>query len=319
MNVNEFGFLWYLQSSSNMVNIILKNLIDTAEDKDLRSVLDEINSLSTFQEKEATKILNDSGYNETPFFSEVDLYNSSVKLFTDQLIIEILKHITGNGMRILASQYSELTDMNVKKFCSQILTKIIQIDESLLGLLKGKNLLQNSPFSYMKAHERESKLFKVVSTQLRPLNAVELGNMYSALQCNNVGVALCAAFSDVVKDEESKQLFKDGKKLAFHQAATLSDIFRENGVSTTTGLEGFVQTVHESPFSDKLMTNLIMFLNPIGIINLQNAAVFSYKKNHVKILSELIEQVQSFSEKGFKLLVKKGWLIEPPLTSRSIK
>ena len=91
MNVNEFGFLWYLQSSSNMVNIFLKNLIDTAEDKDLRSVLDEINSLSSFQEKEATKILNDSGYNETPFFSEVDLYNSSIKLFTDQLIIEILK------------------------------------------------------------------------------------------------------------------------------------------------------------------------------------------------------------------------------------
>ncbi|WP_026575673.1 DUF3231 family protein [Bacillus sp. UNC438CL73TsuS30] len=319
MNVNEFGFLWYLQSSSNMVNIFLKNLIDTAEDKDLRGVLDEINSLSTFQEKEATKLLNDSGYNETPFFSEVDLYNSSVKLFTDQLIIEILKHITGNGMRILASQYAELGDMNVKKFFSELLTKMIQIDESLLGLLKEKNLLQNSPFLYTKAHERESKLFKVISTQLRPLNAVELGHMYSALQCNNVGVALCAAFADLVKDEESKQLINDGKKLAFHQAAALSDILRENGVSTTTGLESFVHSVDESPFSDKLMTNLLMFLNPIGIITLQNAAVSSYKKNHVKILHELIEQVQSFSEKGFKLLVNKGWFIEPPVTSRSIK
>lgn len=317
MNVNELGFLWYLKSNSNMVNIFLKNLIDTAEDNDLRNTLNEIKTLSTFQEQEAIQLLSENGFKDAPFFSENDLYCSSAKLFSDQLIIEILKHITSNGLRVLAFQYSDLTDYKVKNFFKEILYKITEIDNSLLKLLANKGLLQNRPFSYKKAEEREGTFFKVVSTQQRPLNAVELASMFGSFQCNNVGVALCTAFSDVVKDEDTKSFLQDGTKLAIKQATTLSDIFRENGVPTTTGLEAHVYKVSESPFSDKLMANLIMFLNPIGIANLQTAIVSSYKKSHVKILKELIEQIENFSEKGFKLLVRKDWFNEPPITNRS--
>lgn len=62
MNLNELGFLWYLKSNSNMVNIFLKNLIDTAEDNDLRDVLNEIKTLSTFQEQEAIQLLSKNGF-----------------------------------------------------------------------------------------------------------------------------------------------------------------------------------------------------------------------------------------------------------------
>ncbi|WP_417900412.1 DUF3231 family protein [Bacillus haimaensis] len=116
MNLNELGFLWYLQSSSNMVNIFLEHLIETAEDNDLKGVLNEIKTLSTFQEQEALQILSANGFNVTPFFNENDLQSPSEKLFSDQLIIEILKHITSNGLRVLSYQYSDLTEPNVKNF-----------------------------------------------------------------------------------------------------------------------------------------------------------------------------------------------------------
>jgi hypothetical protein len=318
MNLNELGFLWYLQSSSNMVNIFLENLIDTAEDIDLKGVLNEIKTLSTFQEQEALQIFSENGFIVTPFFNENDLHSPSAKLFSDQLIIEILKHITSNGLRVLSYQYSDLTEPKVKNFFKEILNKLIQIDNSLLKLLENKGLLQNRSFSYKNAEDRESKIFKVASTQQRPLNAVELACMFGSFQCNNVGLAICSAFSDVAKDEDSKRFLQEGTKLAYRQAATFSDIYRKNGVPTTTGLEAHVYKVRNSPFSDKLMANLIMFLNPIGIGNLQTAVVSSYKKSHVKILKELIEQIESYSEKGFKLLVRKNWFNEPPLTNRSI-
>lgn len=318
MNLNELGFLWYLQSSSNMVNIFLGNLIETAEDIDVKDVLTEIKTLSSFQEQEALQFLSDNGFNVTPFFNENDLHSPSEKLFSDQLMIEILKHITSNGLGVLSFQYTDLTIPKVKNFFKDILNKIIQIDNSLLKLLENKGLLQNRSFSYKNADDRENKFFKVASTQQRPLNAVELASMFGSFQCNNVGLALCTAFSDVAKDEDAKRFLQDGTKLAYRQAATLSDIYRENGVPTTTGLEAHVYKVSNSPFSDKLMANLIMFLNPIGIGNLQTAVVSSYKKNHVKILKELIEQVESYSEKGFKLLVRKDWFNEPPVTNRSI-
>ncbi|CAM3845654.1 hypothetical protein GCM10009865_04860 [Aeromicrobium ponti] len=318
MNLNDLGFLWYLHSSSNMVNIFLGNLIETAEDTDLKDALTEIKTLSSFQEQEALQFLSDNGLNITPFFSENDLHSPSEKLFSDQLMIEILKHITSNGLGVLSFQYTDLTVPKVKNFFKEILNKLIQIDISILNLLEHKGLLQNRSFSYKNAEDRENKLFKVASTQQRPLNAVELASMFGSFQCNNVGLALCTAFSDVAKDEDTKSFLQDGTKLAYRQAATLSDIYRENGVPTTTGLEAHVYKVSNSPFSDKLMANLIMFLNPIGIGNLQTAAVSSYKKSHVKILKELIEEVESYSEKGFKLLVRKDWFNEPPVTNRSI-
>ncbi|WP_264737775.1 DUF3231 family protein [Cytobacillus firmus] len=318
MNLNELGFLWYLHSSSNMVNIFLGNLIETAEDTDLKNVLTEIKTLSSFQEQEALQFLADNGLSITPFFSENDLHSPSEKLFSDQLMVEILKHITSNGLGVLSFQYTDLTVPKVKNFFKEILNKLIQIDISILNLLENKGLLQNRSFSYENAKDRESKIFKVASTQQRPLNAVELASMFGSFQCNNVGLALCTAFSDTAKDEDTKSFLQDGIKLSYHQVEVLSEIYRENGVPTTTGLEAHVQKVNKSPFSDKLMANLIMFLNPIGIGNLQTAVVSSYKKSHVKILKELIDQVEGYSEQGFKLLVRKDWLNEPPVTNRSI-
>jgi len=319
MNVNELGFLWYLQSSSNMINLLLKYLSETSEDTDLRNILNEIYEISTNQEQEATQLLSEEGYKDTPFFSENDIYSSTTKLFSDQLIIEILKHITSNGLRALAVQYVELTDYKVKKFYKKLLNDVIQLDFSLLKLLNDKDLLQNNSFSYKKADKRDGKLFKVASTQQRPLNAVELANMFSSLQCNNVGVALCIGFSEVVEDMDTKNFILDGKKLAFYQSATLSDIYRENGIPTTTGLEAHVNKVKESPFSDKLMANLIMFLNPVSISNLQNAVVASYKKDHIDTLKELIKMVEDYSEKGLKLLIRKNWFNEPPVSNWSHK
>lgn len=318
MNLNELGFLWYLHSSSNMVNIFLGNLMETAEDTDLKDVLTEIKTLSSFQEQEALQFLADNGLHVTPFFSENDLHSPSEKLFSDQLMIEILKHITSNGLGVLSFHYTDLTVPKVKNFFKEILNKLIQIDISILNLLEHKGLLQNRSFSYTNAEDRENKLFKVASTQQRPLNAVELASMFGSFQCNNVGVALCTAFSDVAKDEDTKSFLQDGIKLSYHQVDVLSEIYRENGVPTTTGLEAHVQKVNKSPFSDKLMANLIMFLNPIAIGNLQTAVVSSYKKSHVKALKELIDQVEDYSEKGFKLLVRKDWFNEPPVTNRSI-
>ncbi|UYG95302.1 DUF3231 family protein [Cytobacillus firmus] len=319
MNLNELGFLWYLHSSSNMVNIFLGNLMETAEDPDLKDVLTEIKALSSFQEQEAARFLADNGFNVTPFFSENDLHNPSEKIFSDQLMIEIMKHITSNGLGVLSFQYTDLIVPEIKNFFKEILNKIMQIDISILKLLEQKGLLQNRSFSYKNAEDRDSKLFKVASTQQRPLNAVELASMFGSFQCNNVGLALCTAFADVAKDEDTKSFLEDGTKLSYHQVDVLSEIYRENGVPTTTGLEAHVYKVNKSPFSDKLMANLIMFLNPIGIGNLQTAVVSSYKKSHVKSLKELIDQVESYSEQGFKLLVRKNWLNEPPVANRSIE
>ncbi|MDM5224972.1 DUF3231 family protein [Cytobacillus sp. NJ13] len=318
MNLNELGFLWYLHSSSNMVNIFLGNLIETAEDTDLKDVLTEIKTLSSFQEQEALQFLSDNGLNITPFFSENDLHSPSEKLFSDQLMIEVLKHITSNGLGLISFQYTELTVPKVKNFYKEILNKLIQIDITILNLLEHKGLLQNRSFSYKNAEDRQNKLFKVASTQQRPLNAVELASMFGSFQCNNVGLALCTAFSDVAMDEDTKSFLQDGIKLSYHQVDVLSEIYRENGVPITTGLEAHVHKVNKSPFSDKLMANLIMFLNPIGIGNLQTAVISSYKKSHVKKLKELMEQVESYSEQGFKLIVRKDWFNEPPVTNWSI-
>ncbi|MCS0671622.1 DUF3231 family protein [Cytobacillus firmus] len=169
-----------------MVNIFLGNLTETAEDPDLKNVLTEIKSLSTFQEQEALQFLADNGLNVTPFFSESDLHSPSEKLFSDQLMIEILKHITSNGLGVLSFQYTELTVPKVKNFFKEILHKLIQIEISILNLLEHKGLLQNRSFSYKNAEDRENKLFKVASTQQRPLNAVELASMFGSFQCNNV-------------------------------------------------------------------------------------------------------------------------------------
>lgn len=312
MNVNELGFLWYLQSSSNMVNVLLKYYQATAEDEDLKKILKEIFSLSLYQEKEAERFLSETKYNSIHFFNEEDILHINSRVFSDQLMIEILKHISGNGLRELAIQYSELTDYKVKVFYLDIINKLSRIDLLLFELLQNKALLQNKSFAFTEAEDRDN-LLKVASTQRRPLNTVELSHMASSLQCNNVGLAICTAFSETVSDMNTKQILIKGKKLAFNQVSVISNLFKQNGVIVSTGLESLVFPSNEAPLTDRLVANLIMFLNPIGINNLQSAVTSSYEKEHIKTLKKLIKDVEDFSKDVFKLLVKKDWLNEPPV------
>lgn len=313
MNVNELGFLWYLQSSSNMVNVLLRYFQATAEDEELKNVLKEILSLSSYQEIEAERFLTEIKYNSIHFFNDDDILHINSRVFSDQLIIEILKHITGNGMREIALQYSELTDYKVKVFYMDIINKLTKIDLLLFELLQNNGLLQNKSFAFTETEVREDNLFKVASTQNRPLNIVELSHLSSSLQCNNVGLALCTGFSETVSDSNTQQIIIKGKELAFNQVSVISDLFKQNGVIISTGLESLVFPSNEAPLSDRLVANLIMFLNPIGINNLQSAVTSSYKKEHVKTLKKLIKDVEDFSKDVFKLLVKKDWLNEPPV------
>lgn len=148
-HLNEFNrirFSLVLTFKFEYGQYFLGNLIETAEDPDLKEVLNEIKTLSTFQEKEASKFLADNGLNATPFFSENDLHSPSEKIFSDQLMIEIIKHITSNGMGVLSFQYTDLIVPEVKNFYKEILNRLMQIDISILNLLEQKGLPQNKSF-----------------------------------------------------------------------------------------------------------------------------------------------------------------------------
>ena len=67
-----------------------------------------------------------------------------------------------------------------------------------------------------------------------------------------------------------------------------------------------------APFSDKLMLFQTTYMNMVGIGNYGMAIGTCQRIDLGAIFSKLAAEIALFAEDGAKLLIKNGWLEEPP-------
>ncbi|WP_188454589.1 DUF3231 family protein [Virgibacillus oceani] len=146
----------------------------------------------------------------------------------------------------------------------------------------------------------------------RPLNAIELAELFFAIERNAIGQILLTGFVQVTKDNEVKEFLKKGKKLSEKQITTFNNILKNSNEPQAFPITMEVTDSTTPPFSNRLVMFFMTATNQVGISTLSNALSVSIRKDLSIHYSKFIAEIMKYGNEGHKLLIKNGWMEQPP-------
>lgn len=146
----------------------------------------------------------------------------------------------------------------------------------------------------------------------RALNTIEVGLLHHGIETNNIGNQLITGFAQCAKDEEVKSYFIKGKELALKQIKAYQDILLDSDVPISAASGSSVTNSTMAPFSEKLMLFCIYLLNGFGIVANSFGTIFTLRNDVSFDTALFAKDIYTYANDGIKLMIKKGWLEEPP-------
>jgi hypothetical protein len=149
----------------------------------------------------------------------------------------------------------------------------------------------------------------------RPLVASEVANLFSNLQRNALGVATLTGFSQVATDKDVKQFFLKGVEIGDKHVRLFRGKLEESKLPAPMGWNAEITNSTTHTFSDKLMMYVTSGLVSMSIGYYGTAVSQSPRGDIVSMYNRLSTEVQLYSEDGANILIKNGWMEQPPMAS----
>ncbi|MDQ1144030.1 hypothetical protein QE429_000857 [Bacillus sp. SORGH_AS 510] len=317
ISASEVGTLWVTYQEKTMILRILEYFLAKADDQEAKNIMGGLWQELHDYVLEIKKILQDEGVAIPVGITASDVNLEAPNLYDngfDIMFLRVLKELS-MGMYTINMNMSYRRDvMKIYSGLTRVTQRIYEL--STLYLLE-KGVLSLPPKVTMpKANEfvENKSYFSGLNffNEKRVLNTVELGILHHGIETNNVGMQLITGFAQCAQDKEVKEYFIKGKELAKKQIKIFEGILLENDIQFSSTSGSTVTRSQVAPFSDKLMMLCIFFLNTFGMIGNTFGTMFTMR-NDIIVKNGLIgKDVYFFARDGIKLMIKNGWLEEPP-------
>nr|WP_275580740.1 DUF3231 family protein [Aquibacillus albus] len=153
---------------------------------------------------------------------------------------------------------------------------------------------------------------KGILEKKRALISQEITQLFVNTDTNLLGKNLMMAFAQVAKSHSVRKMMRKGKNIAEKHALTFTQKLQEEDLPSPSSLDLGVTDSQEAPFSDKLMLFLTAFLNAAGIGNYGLAMASSVRQDLALMYVRLTTETALFADDCADLLIKNGWMEEPP-------
>jgi hypothetical protein len=319
LTAGELGQLWtqYLNDSSSIC--VLTFFLEKVEDLEIKPVIEFALNLSKSHVQKVAAILTEEKNVVPKGFSikeDVDLH--APRLYSDSFVLNFINQMSKVGLTTYAGSVGASVRSDIKSYYMECLTETMQLYDKSTDLLLSKGLFIRSPsLPNLEEVEFVKKQWFILDVfgEKRPLIAAEVDNLFANLQRNALGVAALTGFSQVAKNKEVKQFFLKGLEVGNKHVKLFRSKLEECKLPAPMGWDSEITNSTAHTFSDKLM----MFFTS-GLINLSvgyyGTAISQSPRGDISAMyNRLSLEVQMYSEDGANILIKNGWLEQPPMAS----
>ncbi|MGG7619339.1 DUF3231 family protein [Bacillus coreaensis] len=312
---SELANLWKVYMIENLLIPYKLPMINTCQDEKIKSILLFALDISKKATEKIRKVYQLESHPLPTGFTKEDVNTEAPALFTDNFYLLYIHEMGKLGFRLIPQAVESTESKDVLDILYSIITDYKVLYERTSQLLFEKKLFPQSPkLPIPKATDiinDQSYLTGWLGSK-RPLNAEEILKIHSTAHRNALSKALLTGFSKVVKDPDVKKYIERGIKNTNQILGEIQQLLINENLNLTTTYDEEVLNSTISPYSDKLILVHVaqMGAGSIGIYGSDLASVFrrDIGMKYIKFISEAL----LYSEDGMNLLIKKGWLEEPP-------
>lgn len=315
LTASELGYLWSGYSINEMSKWFLTAFHEQTKDE-------EIKNLYTFALQNTNDILigrknllSQESYPIPVGFCEKDIAESSPPLFSDRFLIHYLYVGVRLGLEFHSRSLALATREDVRRYNIDCINSAIQLHTKVVNLLLNKGLYWRTPS--MPAPKFAEKIQK--SSYLngwlgdtRPINSMEIANLYQILELLIMIETLCIGFAQTSDNEEIVELFLKGVTTVRNQCNKLVELLDKDNLPAPPSYSAEITASEKRVFSDRIMVSHLAGL--FGALLSQYGFSLGAVMKHdlVTGYSQEISKMGAFVEKVTRVLIEKEWLEKVP-------
>ncbi|MFP3122716.1 DUF3231 family protein [Ectobacillus funiculus] len=313
---SELANLWMTYQEKTMIIRMLEHFIEHADDE-AKQLLQLHCDRAVLSVEAITSILQQEGAVIPMGFTEGDVHKGVPKLYDYMYDIMYLHLMT----KVEMSLYALFTGMTYRKdiedfFIGLTAESQAMNSQSTQFLLK-KGVLIRPPFVSMPTEVRFVKDKEYMGglnlfNEKRSLNTVEVSLIHHAIETNLVGMQLMIGFAQVATNEEVRKYLVKGMKLSEKIEMDLGEFLRESFIEPPATHAGKATASKTAPFSDKLMMYNTSLLASFGLGSNALGGAFSLRSDLPAKMAFIGKDIFAFAQEGGKIMIKNGWMEEPP-------
>jgi hypothetical protein len=245
---------------------------------------------------------------------DVDLTKG--KLYTDTYMLQNCLNLGTLGIYSVTSALAMTTREDLYEYFTKAFNDYNQFHHQALVVAKAKGILLESPtipapkeIDFVKKQNFLTGWFG----EKRPLLSIEIAHLFGNIQRNSLGAATLLGFSQVAERKEVRDYFLRGMEIAKKHVEIFSRVLESNDIPVPMGSDALVTDLTDTGvFSDKLMMlhTTGMIGSGIGFygLSISTNTRRDVSSHYIRLSGEIL----LYSEDGANILIKHGWLEEPP-------
>jgi hypothetical protein len=271
--------------------------------------------LSTSHLEKIKEFLSQEKYPIPIGFTEADVNLEAPPLFSDLFMLFYMYVMTLHGLTGYAGAIGTSIRADQRSYFIQCNTDTMKLYDMVMNVLVEKGVITRPPNINAPAQvdfvSKQSFLTGWFGDR-RPLNAIEVSGIYFNMQKTIAKIVLEIGFSQVAQSKEVRDYIKRGEKICDGQHETLNSLLLESNLPAPRKWDSEVTNSTIPPFSDKLLLFHIVTL--VATASGYYGAAFALSQRRVLGVKYelLIAEITKYAEDGAHLLIKNGWLEQPP-------
>jgi hypothetical protein len=316
---SELGTLWITYQEKTMILRMLEYLIEKADDEKAKDIMSNLYVELEIYVGKIIEIFEQEGAVIPVGYTAQDVNKDVPKLYDngfDIMFVRLLKEIS-MGLHSLNITMTFREDINM--LFENLTTVTQKYYRSCSQYLLEKGLLVRTPYVSMPKSVEFVKNINYLGgivlnpfSQKRALNTVEVSHLHKAIESNLTGLQMILGFAQCASDKEVKQFFHEGAELAKGVIKELSEVMIQTNlpIPQTPGGNATRSTV--APFSDKLMMYCTSLFCSFSMGSNSLGTAFSLRNDLPAKMSVFGKDIFEYAHKGAKIMIKNGWMEEPP-------
>ncbi len=313
---SEIANIWMVYQESTMSICVIKYFLANIQDTEIQNILELGLHYSQTRAQQITAMFSNEQLPVPDGFSEEnDLHLQAPRLFTDIMYLIYMQNRAKIALETFTLALTESTRSDQRQFFSNCINQAVELFNKATELMLSKGILSRPP------HIPKSKQIEYVQKQSfltgwfgerRPLNVIEMSNVFSNLIQNIIGKEIITGFSQVAKSQDVRNYMVRGKQIAAKQVEIFGSTLSKDNLSPASkwGIEATDSIV--APFSDKLMMFHITAMIGIAIGDFGTSFGRSLRHDLGALYTRLMAEIAQYAEDGVNIMIENGWLEQPP-------
>ncbi|WP_134699571.1 DUF3231 family protein [Ammoniphilus sp. YIM 78166] len=311
----ELGGLWKHYIQDTMSVCFLRYFLHHLQDEQLKVVIQKALSYSETHLVQIREIFHFENIPIPVGFTTEDVDLSAPPLFHDPYALSFVYIMSRMEMISYSFTTSSVGREDVRTLFTQCLQHANELYNDSTSLMISIGIYDRAPMiNYPRKIEfvqNESLLLGYIGKK-RPLNALELSEIFLNIERNYFATVFCLGLLQVVKDKEIKKYIQRGKDICDKQVKLFNELLMNEDLLGTVPITMELTDSTTSPFSDKLIVGLFHALNSLDITLIGHALSMSMRADLAAHYSKLILEIILYGKEGFNIMVDRKWLEQPP-------